>query len=423
MLRVSRAWAPILGLFALLALLVGCNSNKGTCLAGQCPDAGAGDARVIPMGGMFCDLPGSDAPGVKVPDGFCARKFADVKTPRVLAFAPNGDLFAASPSASTPGGAPSGIGGLYVLPDDDMDGVADSTTVFMKSGDLSTVHGLAFKDNNTIVYTVRAAVFSIPYTSGDRSGDGKSPTMIADLSDQGGSDRWTHGLSVASDGQIYVSRGQYDSSNCAGRTPRSGSVLRIGATHDLHGDMVIGGMRNPLHIRCAPWGACYAAELSGDNWERYGGFEKLIELKDGDDYGYPCCVDVNNPVPGISPTPDCSTTASSVFTYHLHDTPFGFDWDTQGLWPAPMTNAIFVGFHGSFFDGHWGGTRLGWAAIDPGTHRPMGQVQTLASGFDTAGPVRGRVTDVVMAPDGRVFFSDDQGGSIYWVAPKSLRRP
>ena len=39
----------------------------------------------------------------------------------------NGDLFVGSPLAATPGGAPQGLGGIYVLPDDDHDGIADST--------------------------------------------------------------------------------------------------------------------------------------------------------------------------------------------------------------------------------------------------------------------------------------------------------
>src|SRR6266852_2332977 len=62
----------------------------------------------------FCDL-GTDVQGVSVPPEFCIRKFADVPTPRVLLFAPNGDLFVSSPRRRTPGAAPAGAGAIFVL--------------------------------------------------------------------------------------------------------------------------------------------------------------------------------------------------------------------------------------------------------------------------------------------------------------------
>jgi len=62
----------------------------------------------------FCDF-GTDVPGVTVPDGFCIRKFADVPTPRIMLFAPNGDLFVSSPKRITPGAAPPGAGAIFVF--------------------------------------------------------------------------------------------------------------------------------------------------------------------------------------------------------------------------------------------------------------------------------------------------------------------
>jgi glucose/arabinose dehydrogenase len=439
--------APVLWAAACLLVAIAACKKDGSGLA----DSGVHpDAHIIPMGGFFCDLPGDNPAGLTLPDGFCARKFAELKAPRTIEFAPNGDVFVASPSAGTPGGASPGPGAIMVLPDDDHDGVADTVSTFWKTGELGTVHGLAFVGGNALVYSVVRAVYSIAYASGDRTAQNPSPTMIADLSDTGSNDRFTHTLGLGSDGQLWVTRGQYDSSFCPPHNPRSGSVLRIGANHDIHGDVVAQGFRNPMYMRCAPWGACYAAELSGDGWTQIGGSEKFVELKDGQDYGYPCCVDKDNPVPGSGA--DCGATPSSLYLYQLHDTPFGFDWDTNGLWPAPYTNALFIGFHGSFYEGPWAGTRLAWAPIDPMTHYPMGSnktctadtdcetyqmcipalagghtqfcgPKTLASGFGINGPIKGRVTDVRMAPDGRLFFSDDAGGAVYWVAPKTLRRP
>lgn len=371
---------------------------------------------------FFCDLPG-DVPGAVVPSGFCIRRFADVATPRVLAFAPSGEVFVASPSVGTPGGAPAGIGGIYVLADDDRDGAADSPRIFLASSSLASVHGLAFLGDSELLYTVADGVYALPYAPGDRDGTRQRPERIADLSSSTGGGRWTHTLAIAADGSILVSRGQFDATRCPPADPRAGAVLRIGLGHPPSGDVAISGLRNPMYLRCAPWGTCYAAELSGDGWTGIGGAEKLVEIVDGVDFGYPCCVDRAKPVPGLSPAPDCARAGAGVQAYPLHDTPFGFDWDGEERWPVPYTGGLFFGFHGSFFEGPWNGTRVGWAPVDPVTHRPAGAMQTLVSGFGVSGPIVGRVTDVRMAPDGRLFFSDDTGGAVYWVAPVGLERP
>lgn len=398
-------------------------------------DASPRDTGPSPDASTFCDLAGVPATGVTVPSGFCVRKFATmpVATPRVLAFAPNGDLFVASPHAFTPSGVPAGAGAIFVLPDDNHDGVADAISRYMEGSMMETVHGLLFSPmdgthGSELWFTTETAVHALPYTSGDRRAPGGAPRMVADMSDLGVSDRWTHNLARSSDGTVFVSRGQYDNKSCPQRNRRSGAVLKIGTGHDLHGDIAITGLRNPLFMRCAPWSAaCFAAELSGDGWLGVGGVEKLVEIRDGDDFGYPCCINRNVPNPFISPPPDCSTTGVVVEPFPLHDTPFGFDWD-RGRWPAPYTNGLFVAQHGEV--GSWINTGIKWAPVDPGTHRP-GALQNFATGFGshcppnspTLCPVQGRTADLVFAPDGRMFFSDDQGQAVYWVAPTTLARP
>src|SRR5437762_2500782 len=71
-----------------------------------------GDTTTPTSGPKFCELPGTDAPEITVPDGFCVREFTTtpVMETRVMRFAPNGDLFVAAPSAGTPGGSRGGPG-------------------------------------------------------------------------------------------------------------------------------------------------------------------------------------------------------------------------------------------------------------------------------------------------------------------------
>jgi glucose/arabinose dehydrogenase len=365
-----------------------------------------------PLQPAFCDN-GEDVAGVSVPSGFCIRKFADVPTPRVLAFAPNGDLFVSSPRRVTPGGAPRGTGAIYLFPE------ARGERVAFATGDaFETVHALLVTEDK-LYYSTETAVLSVPWRPGDRQIAGAAPVTIADVSlGEGG--RWTHSLAREPDGTLLVSNGQADNNNCPLPDARIGAVMRIGPGHPARGSISVDGMRDPLYIRCMPWDRCYAMELSGDVWENLGGKEKLVELHDGDTYGYPCCIDRGLPNPDINPVPDCSRTATTLHTFPLHDTPFGFDWERGFGWPEPYRNAFFLGLHGKF--GSWLNAGLQWAPTDPETHLPSAPAADFATGFGRFGAIA-RVADVLFAPDGRLFFTDDQGGAIYWIAPRTLRKP
>jgi glucose/arabinose dehydrogenase len=372
--------------------------------------------RAVPsLPALFCNS-GTDVAGVTVPDGFCIRKFADVLTPRVLLFAPNGDLFVSSPKRRTPGAAPAGAGAIFVYKE--IDPAKRST--FAEGDVFQSVHGILIADG-AFYYTLADGVYKVPFTAGATAIDTTPPTQVAAFSTQSAVGRFTHALAAATDGSIYTTFGQLDNGNCpTTEDPRMGTVLRIGPGHDSRGDIVARGMRNPLFIRCMPWNSCYAVELSGDAWESVGGTEKLIELHDGDAFGYPCCVQKNIPNPDIHPAPDCSTLALPRQTFPLHDTPFGFDWERDFGWPDPYKHAFFVGLHGDF--ANWSHAGLQWAPTDATTHLPVQATMDFALGFGRNGPIS-RVADVRFAPDGRLFFTDDQGGAIYWIAPKTLRRP
>ncbi|MBV9945697.1 MAG: hypothetical protein JOZ69_02490, partial [Myxococcales bacterium] len=136
--------------------------ETGAGADGSAPDADSGlmvdpDAAAP---GTFCALSGSivwtdhgpvQTPGaasapdlawLQLPSGFCAHSFATVKMARQIRFAPDGLVFAASPTATTTGGANNGVAGIVVLPDDDHDGVADSNLTFLSR--LPAVQGLMF---------------------------------------------------------------------------------------------------------------------------------------------------------------------------------------------------------------------------------------------------------------------------------------
>ena len=117
---------------------------------------------------------------------------------------------------------------------------------------------------------------------------------------------------------------------------------------------------------------------------------------------------------------DCSYVAEPKHTFPLHNTPFGFDWERDFGWPELYKGAFFIGLHGDYAS--WAHAGLQWAPTDPDTHLPTRATLDFVSGIGR-GKTISRVADVRFAPDGRLFFSDDQGGAIYWIAPRSLTRP
>ncbi len=347
--------------------------------------------------------------GVSVPDGFCLRRFARVRMPRVLAFAPNGDVFVASPGTVSVGGTGPGIGAIVVLPDDDRDGVADGALRFAEG--IPTLHGLAF-DGDSLLYTLHESVRRAPYAVGDRRA--RSPTaeheQVADLRH---SERWTHTLARANDGVIYVSVGVYGSSTCPLSDSRSGRVLRLDARSPTGVSPVMTGLRNPMYLRCLATGDCYAMELIDDAWESAG--ERLVTIRPGDDHRYPCCQDRGVAAPG-RPDASCATMPDARLRITHHNVPFGFD-RAPSSWPAPFGGAWFVAQHGEV--GSWRETGIVWSPANAPAS-PTRTLELFVRGWGRNAPIVGRTADARFAPDGRLFFTDDEDGAVYWIAPRTL---
>ncbi len=383
----------------------------------------------IPAGRIaFCDLPETAASRVTaaIPAGFCIRRYATVGHPRVMAFAPNGDLFVSSPLTTGPGGTGPGRGEIVVLPDDNRDGVADSIVTYQartSMRELDTVHGLLFH-NSSLYYTTFHGVHRYPHATGSRAAPAGPPELIADLSE---SERWTHTLAVKPDGRMFVSMGIYGSSICPYPTPERGAILEIGPGHSMlsgrtvAGSIVARGFRNPMYIRCQPSGDCFAAELTDDGWTAPGR-EKILRFNNNEDYGYPCCYERGLPSPynpgGMRYS--CANVTASLAGFPVGHTPFGHDFE-RNVWSDPTYRAsVYVGLHGVV--GSWDHTGINRLAVDPMTRLPTGTPQPFMT-WGPGTPNVGRVADLVFAPDGRMFFTDDQLGMVFWIAPRDLLMP
>jgi len=373
-----------------------------------------------------------DLAWLHLPSGFCAHYFATVHVARQLKFAPNGDLFVASPTQATIGGGSGGLGGVVVLPDDDHDGVADKNITFLDG--LAATQGLMFTSGH-LYYQDAATIRRVPFRSGDRTPSGVSE-LVTTITAPQSSAHWPKVLDTAKGGAIYISNGGNQEESCSSKRTPFGGLFRLNADNST--SLVARGFRNPIALGCEKdHDICLAVELSLDLSGNRGGREKIVPVREGDDWGYPCCATRDLPYSDVMyedtlAAPDCSGVAAESASFVIGDTPFGIDFET-GKWPAPWAHRAFVTLHG---DGSgWYGARVVALALDPSTGAPLPATEfdsgatdsenmlEFATGWDDTLQDHGRPAPVAFAPDGRLFLGDDQLGAILWIAPSTLMKP
>lgn len=387
---------------------------------------------VVP-GAVPSVVPGTDASApdltwLKLPPGFCAHYYGWVPTARQLRFAPGGELFAASPSSGTTGGKGDGISGVLVLPDDDHDGNADSNITFVDG--IPSVQGLMFA-NGYFYYQDATTIRRVPYAPGDRSPSGPSEVVTSMANWMQAGEHWPKVFDQARDGTIYITNGSTQGEMCLSTRPVFGAIVALNA--DGTTSEVAKGFRNPIALRCeSNHDVCLAAELALDYSADMAGREKIVPVRQGDDWGFPCCATQGTPYAGVvyqgtNVTPDCSGVALESDSFVIGHTPFGLDFET-GRWPAPWGGRVFLTLHGDA--GSWGGARVVAIALDAnGLPLPATELvdadspdnmREFATGWDDQRQDHGRPAPVAFAPDGRLFLGDDQRGAVIWIAPVGL---
>jgi glucose/arabinose dehydrogenase len=412
-----------------------------------------------PVPGTFCSLAGSTSyccggetktvPGgmsaaaslawLTLPDGFCAHYYAHVTEARQLRFAPGGELFVAAPSTPTAGGAEGGPGAVVVLFDDNHDGYADGDALQHADGSpqnltvftsVASVQGLMFTPGS-FYFQNGTEIMKVAYATGQRTLSG-TPESVVDVSLANGmyvsDDHWPKTLDVADDGTIYLGNGGDQEQLCNPSVfprPFTGGVLKIDGTPG--GTPVARGFRNAIAIRCERGkGLCFSTELALDGSECAGGREKLVPIRQGDDWGFPCCATANTPYGSVSGSPNCSEVAQETVSFVVGETPFNFDFE-PGTWPTAYKNDILVTLHGAV--GSWIGARI--VAIPtqangmpvPSSDLGSSTFTNFATGWDDGMQDHGRPAAIAFSSDGRAYIADDVLGNIFWVAPRTLKTP
>lgn len=379
---------------------------------------------------------------LSMPEGFCAHTFATVGNVRQIRFAPGGELFAASPTMGTTSGGPMGMSAIVVLSDDDRDGLADGVMNYRVG--LPATQGLLFHDGG-LYFQNDTRIMREPYQSGQRVPTA-APVELANITVYVDIGHWPKTLDADETGKVFVTNGGTQGETCDPAHPFRGGILSLDGTPGGH--QVAKGLRNAIYLRCHHDGhnLCFANELARDYSSAQGGREKLIPVREGDDWGYPCCAAKDLPYTDECLTcsaqtqtplastafcqstarcsPKCDTVVSESASFIIGDTPFGLDF-IDGQFPPPWDHRVYVAVHGAF--GTWVGARVTGIAFDPATGLPMeatnlpgqdaGAMADFLEGWDDGLRAHGRPADVTVSSDGRLFVANDQTGEIFWVAP------
>jgi len=376
---------------------------------------------IVMMGG---GAPPDSLSFLHLPVGFCAHLYGNVGNPRQLRIAPGGELFVASPTTTTTGGGPNGQAAIIVMPDDNNDGTADDQTTFLTN--LPSTQGLMFAPGY-FYYQDGTRVMRMPYAPHQRFVTAAGEPVV-DITIYQDSLHWPKTFDTADDGTIYVGNGGDQGEACQQPPPFHGGILKIDGSEG--GSPVAQGFRNPIAVRCSHGhNLCFALELALDYSTPSGGREKMVPIRQGDDWGFPCCATTNTPYSGVSPVPDCSGVATDEVSWVIGDTPFGLAFE-PGNWPAPWKGAAFVATHGAAST--WHGARLSAISLDPTTGLPVpgndlnstetdnGGMSDFATGWDDGTFAHGRPAALEFSPDGRLFLSNDRTGDIIWIAPMDM---
>lgn len=252
---------------------------------------------------------------------------------------------------------------------------------------------------------------------GDDLKAGPIQRIITDIPE--GGQHFTRTVLIGPDNHIYVAIGS-DCNVCNEKDPHRAAIW-VYSMDGSGGRLYARGLRNAVGMAINPWTQAIWVDVNGrDNLGDDIPPETVYRLVDGGDYGWPRCHagNIHDPTYGKSPSA-CAGVQQPLVTMQAHSAPLGMafyppDAPNVTRFPAAYQNSLYIAFHGS-----WNRTiPTGYKVI----RIPLrnGQVAGPPQDFITGWlksdkSVTGRPVGLAFAPDGSLFVSDDQMGTIYRV--------
>lgn len=426
---------------AVMLALAGCGETATLSVAqgtGPAPVLPAPNPTLLPTVNI---APARGWPPGALPQAAAGTRVAAFATgldhPRWLQVLPNGDVLVAETNAPPRQAQPDGffdwvkgrVMGLVMkragaavpsadritlLRDADGDGVAEQRSVLLTG--LASPFGMALVGDR--LYVANAdAVMSFPYRSGDL-GITAPGTRVLDLPGGPINHHWTKNLLASADGRrLYVSVGS--NSNVAER----GMAAETGRAAIWELDLATGahrvfasGLRNPVGMAWVGqtlWTVVNERdEIGSDLVPDY-----LTSVRDGAFYGWPYSYYGANVDTRVQPPQPALVASAVVPDYALgpHTASLGLASSVGSRLPAPFTDGVFVGQHGSWNRRPHSGYKVVFVPFNGG--RPAGQPLDVLTGFlDDDGHALGRPVGVAVDARGALLVADDVGNTIWRVS-------
>ena len=399
----------------------------------------------------------ADNAGLKLPNGFCARLFADsLPGPRHMVVAPNGDVIVGlrgtrTRETTTPGG-------VAILRDADGDGRAETRNKFgeFSATQVQLVGTALYSENGAAVLRYRLPARAMTPT-------GAPDTIVSGLP----ADRsHTAKTFVIQGDNLYVNQGSATNvcqekglpgekgmDPCPELASRAGiwrySATRTGQTL-ASGERFAAGVRNAVGMAIQPGtNELYVTQHGRDNLatnfpamfnvekSAETPAEELLHVTKGDDFGWPYCYfdpELQKKVlapeyGGDGKTPGvCATKKSNVGFYPGHWAPNALMFYTGSVLPARYKNGAFIVFHGA-----WNRAPLplqGFKVV----FQPMAQgkasgpFEVFVDGFYSVADNKytelgGRPMGLAQGQNGELYLSDDSRGRIWKITYTGSKTP
>lgn len=343
----------------------------------------------------------------KVPDGFRVNLLvSELRNPREIRVAPNGDVFVAESAA----------GRIRVLRLSKDGGRVTENSIYASG--LSMPFGIAFYPtgaNPRYVYVANTdSVVRFPYRNGDLKARGPAQPVLRNIPGYGA--HWTRDVVFSADGsRMFVAVGS--ASNVSAPRPLRADIL-VSAPDGSDMHVYASGIRNPVGLAIDPhtgdlWCAVNERDGLGDNLVP----DYVTRATKGGFYGWPWFYlgahrDPRHP--RAHPELQHKVLLPDVLIAS-HSAPLGITFYTASAFPEEYRGGIFVALHGSWNRSRPTGYKVIYVPIQGGT--ATGEYIDVMTGFITRdGKVWGRPVGVAVAKDGALLVTDDASKSIWRVS-------
>ena len=335
---------------------------------------------------------------IRLPPEFDISVFqTGLRDPRMMAIGPDGHLYVAE----------RGAGRIVRLPDEDGDGLSDGIEV--AADGLNAPSSIDFYEDGSLYVGETTRVLRL--RESDQPGVFEQAEVVIDGLPSGGHS--TRTVLFSPDWEsLFVSIGS-SCNVCIEEDERRAAIVRYnpdGAGEEIYAE----GLRNAVGITFRPgtkelWATNNGRDWLGDDQPP----ETIYLVAEGDDTGWPRCHAGRIVDPDYGEEGACEGIKVPAVEMQAHSAPLGLAFYTGEQFPEEYRGDLFVAFHGSWNRSVPTGYKIVRIPMEDGQPGP---VEDFAAGWLRAdGSQWGRSVDVLTAPEGSLFVSDDGGGTIYRI--------